>query len=245
MLNDKEFLKTYEISTEILNLISSSKSYCYIISPYIRLWPQLERLLSSVSNNESILTFIIREDPKAEQLVKKLNGELGFEVIVIKDLHIKLYLNEEKCILSTMNLYDASQQNNLELGYFLRDSKKVKKEIIDNYILNDPTARKYQGKFEEKRTLILTKINLINSILSQEGYCVDCNIKIPSDFRPWTARKIRCLECYRKCNDLDNSKIRFCHFCGDKHNSTGQYPFHSDCSKKLKEYTKESRKYNI
>jgi hypothetical protein len=239
---NKTFLKTYELTTEILNLISSTKSYCYIVSPYIKIWPQLERVLEIASKQETILTFVIREDPKSSTLLKTLNHEYGFEVIVIKDLHIKLYLNEESCLLSTMNLYDASQQNNLELGYYFSNSAEIKKDIIENYILADKTAVRYSGKFEEKRKEVLKRVSEAKEVLSQLGYCVDCQIRINPDFNPWTPRVIRCRDCYFKSTDL-NGQIQFCHFCGEAHNSTGDHPFHHSCRQKIKTFKMEVKNY--
>ncbi len=128
------FLKTHELTTEIIKLIESTQSYCYIVSPYIKIWPQLERVLSMAASKKTFLTFVIREDKGSDKLIELLNGKYGFEVYVIADLHIKLYLNESSCLLSTMNLYDASQQKNLELGYFVSNAAEVKKKIIDDYI---------------------------------------------------------------------------------------------------------------
>jgi hypothetical protein len=238
----KQFLKTYELTTEILNLISSTRSYCYIVSPYIKIWPQLDRILDIASKKETILTFIIREDNKSLDLVQKLNREYGFEVIVIKDLHIKLYLNEDNCLISTMNLYDASQQNNLELGYYVSNAVEVKKDIIENYILVDKSAVRHPGKFEAKRKEILDKVSAAKEILDQKGYCVDCNKRIDPDFNPWNARYIRCKDCYFKSTDL-NDKIQFCHFCGQSHRSTGDQPFHQDCRTKIKDYRSEVKDY--
>ncbi len=238
----QKFLKTYELTTEILNLISSTKSYCYIVSPYIKVWPQLERVLDIASKQETILTFIIRDDVKSSDLVQKLNGEYGFEVIVIKDLHIKLYLNEDKCLLSTMNLYDASQQNNLELGYYVGNSAEIKNSIIEKYILVDKTAVRYPGKFEDKRNKVLDKVSMAKKILEQQGYCVDCQKQIESDFNPYSPRKVRCRDCYYKSEE-SNANIKFCHFCGQTHDSKDMKPFHYDCVRKLKLYRLEIKNY--
>lgn len=237
-----KFLKTYELTTEIIKLIESTKSYCYIVSPYIKIWPQLERALNIASTKQIFLTFIIREDPKSSFLIQKLNIELGFEVFVIKDLHIKLYLNEAGCILSTMNLYDASQQNNLELGYFVIDSNNIKKNILEDYILSDITAVRYPGRFENKRFEILKNVSATKEILNQKGFCVDCNQSIDSDFSSNSPRYIRCYSCYVNHNPNFN-KIKFCHFCGKQHVSFDYRPFHIECETKLIEYRRVVKNY--
>lgn len=237
-----KFLKTYQLTTEIINLISSTKSYCYIISPYIKIWPQLDRVLNEASAKRIFLTFVIREDPKSNYLIEKLNKEYGFEVIIIKDLHIKLYLNESKCLLSTMNLYDASQQNNLELGFEIPDSKNVKKDIIETYILADSTAKVYKGKFDSDRIELLENVKKAKNILIQNGFCVECDASIIADFNPWNPNKIRCYECYSNSRDL-SLKIKFCHYCGKKLESRSKIPFHNECEEQIKVYWKMTKDY--
>jgi len=41
LVNHKDFLKTYEISGKIIEMINSSKSNMYIITPYLKPWVQL------------------------------------------------------------------------------------------------------------------------------------------------------------------------------------------------------------
>jgi phosphatidylserine/phosphatidylglycerophosphate/cardiolipin synthase-like enzyme len=230
---ETKFLKTPELSLAILQLIDEAAQYCYLVTPYVKLWPQLERSLHKASTRGLFLTFIIREDPKSPELVKKLNGELGFEVYVIKDIHIKLFLNEERCFIASMNLFDASQTKNLEIGYFLQDSKNIVKDIIQNYILNDFTATHYPGRFEASRTLALQTVDDAKKTMAQKGYCVDCREEIENDFNRYRPYYVRCSSCYY-LSDKDNP-IKFCHYCGNPHESYANKPLHEECHDKLKE----------
>jgi len=237
-----KFLQTYELSTEIIKLISSTESYCYIVSPYIKLWPQLDRVLNIASKNNVFLTFIIRQEAKSDELVRKLNGEYGFEVFVIKDLHIKLYLNEKRCILSSMNLYDASQQNNLELGYEIGNSLSVKKELIEEYILLDKSTQHHKGKFEHERSQLLDLVKEAKEKLQHNGFCVVCQGEMESDFNPFSPWKVRCRNCY----DMEENRysaIKFCHYCGKEHEASRDKPFHYDCTQVLKKARKLTKPY--
>lgn len=241
-IGNTSFLKTYELTTEILNLISSAESYCYIVSPYIKIWPQLNRILEIASEKRTILTFIIREDKASSNIIQRLNKELGFEVVVIKDLHIKLYLNEKKCLISSMNLYDASQQNNLELGCYFGNAIDIKKNILENYILSDKTAVTYKGKFEADRTAILKRVAEAQEVLKKDGYCVDCQKKMDLDFKPRIPYYVRCRDCYNKKDDRALS-INFCHFCGKPNIMNGTSVLHEECEKKLFQYKLEIKHY--
>jgi hypothetical protein len=235
------FLKTYEISTEILDIIVNSRSYCYIISPYIKIWPQLERVLEIASKSNKFITFVVRDDIKVKELIEKLNKYYGFEVIVVKDIHIKAYFNESKGLISTMNLYDASQHNNLEIAYPVAPSL-LKKEIVDAYILQDVSVKHYHGKFETLRQQKLETVNQTKKILEQQGYCVDCKKRIEPDYNPWNARYIRCKDCYYACKTLSD-KINYCHYCGENIKSDGDNPFHTECRDKIMAFRRIIKDY--
>jgi len=235
------FLKTFELTTSILKIISSAKEYCYIVSPYIKIWPQLDRVLRVAAAREVFITFIIRDHPQAKALVNTLNNDYGFEVYVVKDLHIKLYLNENDCLISSMNLYDTSQYNNLELGYSVRMHKNLKQELIDDYILSDNSVIRHPGKFEEKRNAQLNRVKEIKEILKQKGYCVDCKTRIDLDYR--SAHRVRCRDCYFKYLNTDHDQTRYCHYCGKKHESISSRPFDHHCEETLANYRAEIKHY--
>ena len=74
-MSNKNFLKTHELSVEVIQLIAAAKEYCYLVTPYVKLWPQLERALEDASKRGLFLTFIIREDASNDRLIQKLNGD--------------------------------------------------------------------------------------------------------------------------------------------------------------------------
>ncbi len=229
MTNVKSILKTHQIASEIINLITETEAYCYIISPYIKIWAQLERELLKASKKGKMITFVIRDTEKNSQLLKLLNTELGFEVIMIKDLHLKLFMNEKDCILASMNLYDTSQTKNIELGYKFRNTKLFKEKILDEYILEDSNSKRYSGQFEKDREEIRERIREVKEELSKGGFCVECSKSIDLDGRPYNPYYIRCNSCYY---ESEGEKVCVCHFCGKK----SEKVFHQECKDKLIEY---------
>ena len=248
-MNNKNFLKTHELSVEVIQLIAAAKEYCYLVTPYVKLWPQLERALEDASKRGLFLTFIIREDASNDRLIQKLNGDWGFEVVVVKDMHIKLYLNERKAMLSSMNLYDASQQRNLELGYASFQPKTMKEDIIENYILKDSSCVRWPGKFESVREGHYAKVLQAKQKLDKNGYCVSCQKEIQLDARP-NAYYVQCGSCYynlSKANtNLDEvvtSMVKFCHFCGEVHTPQNHNPFHDPCRSEVSDLWQLARYY--
>jgi phosphatidylserine/phosphatidylglycerophosphate/cardiolipin synthase-like enzyme len=56
-----------------------------------------------------------------------------------KNLHAKCYMNEEKCIITSLNLYEFSQINNNEMGIL---------------VLRDEDAEVYKDAYEEAQRII-------------------------------------------------------------------------------------------
>lgn len=248
-MDNKKFLKTHELSVELIQMIAEAKQYCYLVTPYVKLWPQLERALEDASKRGIFLTFIIREDSSNDGLIEKLNAQWGFEVVVVKDMHIKLYLNEKRALLSSMNLYDASQQRNLELGYLSTQHKMMRKDVIENYILKDSSCTRWPGKFESSRETHLAKVKEAKQVLEKPGYCISCQKEIQLDGRP-NAYYVQCGSCYY--NDLESNAaaeyeasaaVKFCHLCGESHQTTTRNPFHDHCRKAVNELWQLSKDY--
>lgn len=53
-----------------------------------------------------------------------LNGLTYIRTSFCKNLHAKCYLNEELCIVTSLNLYEFSKVNNNEMGVLLRRSEQ-------------------------------------------------------------------------------------------------------------------------
>ncbi len=210
MTNIKSILKTHQIASEIINLIAETET----------------RELLKASKKGKMITFVIRDTEKNNQLLKLLNIELGFEVIIIKDLHLKLFMNEKECILASMNLYDTSQTKNIELGYKFRNTKLFKEKILNEYILDDSNSKRYSGKFEKRREEIRERIKNVKEELSKGGFCVECSKSIDLDEKPYNPYYIRCGTCYYESKE---EKVSFCHFCGKK----SEKVFHQECKDKL------------
>lgn len=87
-----------------------------------------------------------------------------------KNLHAKCYINEESCIISSLNLYEFSQVNNNEMGIFIN-------KIEDHNVFKDA--------YEEAQRIIRisdeVRISLDEIKAEQiEASSTDENIDIPS-----------------------------------------------------------------
>jgi hypothetical protein len=117
------FISGSELNHEITKLISKAYGSLIFISPYIKLHERLKYELKNKMNKEEIeLTIVFGKNEN--DLSKSLSlEEIDFfkefpnlKIKFEKRLHAKYYANESTSILTSMNLYDYSINNNIEFG---------------------------------------------------------------------------------------------------------------------------------
>ena len=134
MDKDIRILNREETVKEIEKLIYYSKETLIIISPYIMLTEKLKERLTECRAKQKMI--ICREESilKDEKFLKKI----GFLIGKAKNLHSKIYANENWVLFSSMNLYHYSIENNYESSIMIRENKlerkdfKVIEEILSN-----------------------------------------------------------------------------------------------------------------
>lgn len=134
MDRDIKILNREETVREIEKLIYYAKKSIILISPYIKLTESMKDKLTSCRAKNKILIF--REDTELydELFLKKT----GFEMNKAKNLHSKIYFNENWIIFSSMNLYHYSIKNNYESSIMLRTENIKDKDfkVIGDIIKN-------------------------------------------------------------------------------------------------------------
>lgn len=119
-----EFLDTQGVSYYLKKLINNSNDKLYLISPYLQLNNQL-KLSLEVRHKFSIDIIIIYgkvSDINPDDSAW-LQSMPGIKLLFHKDLHAKCYFNESEAIITSMNLYMFSQQNNVEMGIYISKDK--------------------------------------------------------------------------------------------------------------------------
>lgn len=110
-----EFITTPKINFYIENIIDKAEDFIYIVTPFIKLNERLNELLR-IKREQGIPVYLIcRKDT-----IKQTEFENLFSQIYDrKTLHGKAILSEKSCIVTSMNLYEFSQVNNDEMGFYL------------------------------------------------------------------------------------------------------------------------------
>lgn len=109
-------LDTHETNTWISHISEDARKHLVIICPYLKINEKLKRTIEVADRNGVNVFVIYGKRELDEGTLSWLKGLRHSNIASIKDLHAKLYMNEEFAVISSMNLYEYSQVNNEELG---------------------------------------------------------------------------------------------------------------------------------
>lgn len=126
-----KFLNTKKSVSEIEDLIKDAGQTLILISPYLKLSKDFKELLSYRNSKDKITTVIFGKVQLNPDEMKFLES-LQFVILKYKDdLHAKCYLNDDKMIITSLNLYDFSMNNNKEMGVLIEKANPNDKELFE------------------------------------------------------------------------------------------------------------------
>ena len=139
-----EFLKDSQVLIAIEELIDNADQFLLLISPYIKLHERVKTKLRQKMNKpelEVVLIFGKNEDDTSKSLSKDgfeflkqfPNITIGYE----KRLHAKYYASEEFSIVTSMNLHEFSQNNNIEVAIKLMAKNWLEAQLSTNNLDKD------------------------------------------------------------------------------------------------------------
>lgn len=217
-----EFLDTQGVSYYLKRLINNSKDKLYLISPYLQLNNQLKLSLEDRHKFSIDIILIYGKvsdiNPEDSSWLQEMPG---IKLLFHKDLHAKCYFNENEAIITSMNLYMFSQQNNVEMGIYI---SKEKDELLYRQVA-DEVDRIKRGS--EHRTISVRKVEKkteetpkeSNSLpketkqqIKQKGYCIRTGVEIP-----FNVEKPMTYEAYKLWSRYGDPEYpeRYCHFSGE------------------------------
>ena len=126
------FLNTRKAVSEIEELIRDADRRLILISPYLKLSKDFKELLTYRNSKDKITTVIFGKQELNPNEMKFLQG-LRFVILKYnQDLHAKCYLNDNKMIITSLNLYEFSMNNNKEMGVLIDLNDESDKELFDD-----------------------------------------------------------------------------------------------------------------
>lgn len=134
-----KFLNTSATNYFLEELIKGARDRLILISPFLRLNDRIKELLADKNRLKIDVRIVYGKSELQPQEIDWLRELSYIRTSFCKNLHAKCYMNEEMCIITSLNLYEFSQVNNNEMGVLLRRADDV--EL-------------YQDSYEEAQRII-------------------------------------------------------------------------------------------
>ena len=114
-----KFLATENAYSNIVDIIKEASNKVVLISPYIKISDQLFDRLKHMDKQGIRIIVVCRGKDLHTEEKNKLRQLKCLELRFDEDLHAKCFYNEKAMVITSLNLYDYSQQHNREMGVLL------------------------------------------------------------------------------------------------------------------------------
>lgn len=239
-----KFINTRKAVSEIEDLIKNAGERLILVSPYLKLSKDFKELLTYRNNKDRITTVIFGKQELNPDEMKFLQG-LRFVILKYnEDLHAKCYVNDDKMVITSLNLYEFSMANNKEMGVLIDKNDPSDTQLFEDafkevdYI--NETSQKFELHSPKPQNLSKsseTKPNHSKSSSSSKdnmGFCIRTGVKIPFDIeKPFS------YDAFKKWNEYGDPDYpeKYCHFSGEPSNgeTSASHPILKKNWKKAKE----------
>jgi phosphatidylserine/phosphatidylglycerophosphate/cardiolipin synthase-like enzyme len=114
-----KFLNTSATNYFLEELIKNAKDRLVLVSPFLKLNERIKELLTDKNRLKIDVRIVYGKNELHPDEIRWLNELTYVRTSFCKNLHAKCYLNEEFCIVTSLNLYEFSQVNNNEMGVLI------------------------------------------------------------------------------------------------------------------------------
>jgi hypothetical protein len=240
-----KFINTRKAVSEIEDLIKNAGEKLILVSPYLKLSKDFKELLTYRNSKDRITTVIFGKQELNPDEMKFLQG-LRFVILKYnEDLHAKCYVNDDKMVITSLNLYEFSMANNKEMGVLIDKNDPTDTQLFEDafkevdYI--NETSQKFElhaPKVQNNYKANETKANYSKTSPKSSngmGFCIRTGVQIPFDVeKPFS------YDAFKKWNEYGDPDYpeKFCHFSGEPSNgeTSASHPILKKNWKKAKEH---------
>lgn len=222
-----KFLKTTTISSHLEDIINNAKEKLYLISPYLQINSQLKLLLDDTTRRY-IKTCIVYGKEKDLNYSDKdwIDSIPRIRLYFYNSLHAKCYINEKEAIVTSMNLYTYSQQNNCEMGIYI--TLKDDPELYNDVLTEAERIIRQSEEIQKPKKNNKAENRDVNKWHSKQdfkekihyGYCIRTGIEIP--FNPSSPLSFKAFSSWAKFSD-EYYPEKYCHFSGEESHGETNY----------------------
>ena len=232
------FLTREDIVYHLGKIIEEADRELVLISPYIKADDETKNLLKNKTRATTI--HVIYGKKKLKSSEKSYFDELGIKTSFLKNLHAKCYLNEKEALLTSMNLYEFSQEHNDEMGILVsRQDDEELYEAIHRQATSWKTASSEtepasKGKVNSAATKARTNPSRTRQDKPRDGFCIRCRDVVPA--YPEQPYCRRCYATWKRYKKNSYEEEKHCHTCGSEHTATLKKPLCRACYTKYKDF---------
>ncbi|MCB9779949.1 MAG: hypothetical protein H6742_15400 [Alphaproteobacteria bacterium] len=240
------------VHNEILGLVDRAERVVVLVSPFVRVWPDLNRALARAVCRGVSITLITR-GPRDAPSPRDLDifEQLEATVVEVPVLHLKAYLSEREAIHTSVNLTRSSVGRSVESSLlFDREQDwegwaqvyEIWQKVVDDHERDnerEPTDYSSIDAFLRGELPSLRERADAGDADARDShrYCISCGVTCSTD-----ADEVTCLRCRasalahdRRPEDVDGNRCTRCN-C-DYRRASVQYPLCDTC------YRETRRKY--
>lgn len=150
-----KFLNSSGTTYHLEELIKNASDRLIIISPYLKLNERIKELLEDRNRLKIDIRIVYGKNDLHPEEINWLKNLTFIRTSFCKNLHAKCYLNENECIITSLNLYEFSQVNNNEMGVL---------------IYRNEDSKLYADTYEEAQRIIRISDEVRMSLEKVTGY---------------------------------------------------------------------------
>jgi len=144
-----KFLNKERLIKELDGIFSGAEEFMYIVSPYVKLDSWLRKNIKECSAEEFILVY--GKKMMEQKSYYFFDDFADIDLFFHPDLHAKVYINEKFALVSSMNLYDYSLDNNIECGVLIPSEEKSYDYVLDFVADIIEDSRPLPGRLNKKK----------------------------------------------------------------------------------------------
>ena len=261
-----KFLTTTGVSYELEKIVSGATVQLVLISPFLSVNQRIQDMLADKARMNLDIRVVYGKSELSPTQHDWLSSMPSIRTTYCADLHAKCYLNEKSALITSMNLYEFSQVNNIEMGILVhRDSNETLYKDINAEVLRilrtsqerrlDTSSATAKGAYEKRMPGRKSKTtNRSGDTRPGNRRKSDKSDKAPPRRRAVKPKNGFCIRCRGElpadplkpyCGKCHKAWSRYknydyedkhCHLCGDDHVTTLKRPVCKPCYTKNKKH---------
>ncbi len=243
-------LATEDLNACIMQLLECARKHIVIVSPFLSINQRMRMTIQMAIRRGVKLTVVYGKKDLDKDTMNWLRSLSYCNIAYLDNLHAKLILNEEMAVMSSMNLYEYSQVNNIELGMIADlkgDGKNEYKELLGNAVNIINLSVKQFGKWdiadiEDSVQPLFGKVRRVSYFIPvnyvtgceftasnvQDFHCIRCNGAILPE-QPYLYCQ-KCLDSWKRYMNLSYIESNgHCFICGKELRSSAEKPACARC----------------